>query len=144
MRASSRLTWDSNLCHVVPHPLVDELALTHGKAIDEPDAGVGRPVEKLAVERAEAVDAAVECVETLVGFARAAVALFGGGDQLLERVEARTARKHHEEAGREECFRGCQIAPFHGGEVFAHHLLSLAQGTPSAPSPAVLRSSSGG
>src|SRR5881394_3929760 len=74
MRVSSRLTWGFSLCHVVPDHLVDELAVTHSEAVDEADPGIGRAVEKLAVERAGAIDPGVECIEALVGLPRAAVA----------------------------------------------------------------------
>src|SRR5512134_1174199 len=35
--------------HVVPYLLVDQLAVAHGKSVDEAYAGVGRTVEELAV-----------------------------------------------------------------------------------------------
>src|SRR5678815_1768906 len=40
---------------VIPHLLVDELALPHREAVDEADSGIGRAVQPFTVKGAEAI-----------------------------------------------------------------------------------------
>ena len=112
--------------HIVPHHLVDDLAVAHSEAIYVANVLIRRAVHLLALQRAEAKDdGAVGClnlVKTLKCFPGVLLAALLERDELLRRGEAMPAHEDGVEARAQHGPRGIEIARFHGAQVAKNKL----------------------